>query len=92
MKLFSVFLSLIIVLVLTGLLSYWMGPEVEGLQWSAFDPLLAVEGILFTCTFGLGLPVWAALFLVMVLFLGLWYGLYCLLCRLMAFAAPEDGE
>ena len=86
MKLFSVFLSLIIVLVFTGLLSYWIGPEMDGLQWSAFDPLLAVEGILFTCTFGFGLPVWAALLLVMVLFFALWYGLYRLLCRLMGVA------
>jgi hypothetical protein len=83
MKLLSVFLSFIIVLALTSLLSYASGPTADGLEWDYFNPLSAIEGILFAFTFALGMPVWLAVALVLVLFAAVWYGLYRLLCRAM---------
>lgn len=82
MRLFAAFLSLIIVLGLTSLLSYGMAPESEGFHWALLNPMEAIENIMFLLSFGLGFPIWLAITFIIIVILAVWYGIYLLLERM----------
>lgn len=82
MKLLRIFLSLLIVLVLTSLLSYGMAPQSDGLHWDLFNPMEAIENCMFLLSFGLGFPVWLSAVTLILLILAVGYGIYLVLGRL----------
>lgn len=84
MRLFVAFLSLIIVLALTSLLSYGMEPEREGFHWAFLNPMEAIENMMFLLSFKLSLPIGLAIALLIVIIVAVWYGIYLLLERMLA--------
>lgn len=69
-------------LIIVSCLSYFMYSDDTNFQWSFLNPMEALEGIVFTLSFGLGLPAWLSIILVIGLLIIAWRLLFRLYKRI----------
>ena len=76
MKLLPILFSSLVLLLFISFMSNVILSEGSEFQWSYANPMEAMEGLVFTLSFGFGFPAWLACFVIIAFLCFLWYLLF----------------
>lgn len=60
--------------------SYMLNP---GFGWGSINPVDGLDGTAFALSFGLGFPVWLSFGTIAVVLMAVWFGLLCLVRKII---------